>query len=76
MGNRSFWMASLIAAFALGIGTGCGDGESAARDAAGNVENAGKTLSDTYERDRKKGEGAYDAAGDAYDELLEAGENK
>ncbi|MCH2171748.1 hypothetical protein MK489_13275 [Myxococcota bacterium] len=76
MGYRSVWMIGLISAIALGIGNGCGETESAARDAGANVENAGQTLRDTYEKDRKKGEGAYEAAGDAYDELLEVGENK
>ena len=72
-------LASLLAAALLG---GCGDAgeqraasglEDAGTTAAGNVERSEKIMADTYDEERKQGEGAVEAAGDAYNAVLDAG---
>jgi len=75
----TFAFAALLAATVLG---GCGDAdeqravgelEAAGKTAAGNVEHSDKIMADTYDEERKQGEGAVEAAGDAYNAVLDAG---
>jgi hypothetical protein len=47
--------------------SGAADVKEAAGEIHGNVEDAVKTLEDTYDEDRKKGKGRIEAAGNAYD---------
>ncbi len=72
----------LACVLACGLATGCGEaekgGEKAAADvesagdtAASNLERSADTMKETYDEKRKEGEGRVEAAGDAYNEMLE-----
>ena len=72
-------LASLLAAALL---SGCSDAgeqraasglEDAGQTAAGNVERSEKIMADSYDEKRKEGEGRVEAAGDAYNAVLDAG---
>jgi len=75
----------------LGIGGACSDAaespgkaaehamEEAASAAAGlgeNIENSAQVMEDAYDAAREKGENAVNAAGDAYNDVLEIPEEK
>ena len=60
---------SLLVILVMSVGAGCSD-------EAGNVEQAIETEKKTYGEKRAEGEGVVEAAGDAYDAVLEEGEEK
>ena len=64
---RTFALASLVTATLL---VGCGD--SGEESAVRNVERSEKIMADSYDEERKQGEGRVEAAGDAYNEVLDA----
>jgi hypothetical protein len=47
------------------------DARAAAETLEGNVERSARIMHDTYDADREAGEGRVDAAGDAYDAVLD-----
>jgi hypothetical protein len=49
------------------------DVERAADTVRGNVENSADTMAETYDKEREKGEGRVEAAGDSYNKVLEEG---
>lgn len=78
---RSF-LPTLAAAFAA-IAIACGNQDSAestagrvAEELEDNVEQSAETMKDTYDEARQQGEGAVEAAGDAYNKVLEEGAEK
>lgn len=74
-----FALASLLAAAFLGACSDSADRrtesdlEEAGKTAVRNVERSQKVMADTYDEKRKQGEGRVEAAGDAYNEVLDAG---
>ena len=72
-------LASLLAAVLLGACSDSADRrtesdlEEAGKTAVRNVERSQKIMADTYDEKRKQGEGRIEAAGDAYNEVLDAG---
>ena len=81
MRTLSLLFAGLLA---LGVATGCGETEKeaekaaaelekGAETAAANVERSAETMKETYDEKRAAGEGRVQAAGDAYNEVLEEG---
>ena len=67
-------------AIGLALVLGC-SGETAMEESEGmaeqlgdNVEHSGELMKETYEESRKKGEGAVEAAGDAYESVEKAAE--
>ena len=71
-------MASLLAIALLGACSDSGEQraaselEDAGRTAVGNVERSEKIMADTYDEEREKGQGRVEAAGDAYNAVLDA----
>ena len=70
-------------AFMLNAGLASSDGqgvveevEETADELAENVEHSEELAKKTYEADRKQGEGRVEAAGNAYEAVLEAGRDK
>lgn len=52
------------------------EAEAAAEEVADNVENSEELMEETYDKDRAAGEGRVEAAGNAYEAVLEAGREK
>ncbi len=50
--------------------------EAGARELGDNVEESGRIMKDTWDKDRAEGEGAVESAGDAYEGVLEEGREK
>ena len=50
--------------------------KAAAEEAEGNVEHSEELMEETYDKAREEGEGRVEAAGDAYNAVLEAGREK
>lgn len=84
--RRAFGSVSLAVGLGLGVAVGCGDSgkledaaekvEETARELEENVGNAAETMEDTYAEKRAEGEGRVEAAGDAYNEVLEVPEEE
>lgn len=69
---------SIVVVLALGIAPGIAwsednEVEEAAEELEENVEHSEELLKKTYEEDRAEGEGRVEAAGNAYEAVLEAG---
>jgi hypothetical protein len=60
---------SLVFAFACSDTSG--QGPSVAEEAAANIENANELMDEQYKKSRAEGEGRIEAAGDAYNALLD-----
>lgn len=75
----AFALASLLATALLGSCSESGEQraaselEEAGGTASGNVERSEKIMVDSYDEKRKQGEGRVEAAGDAYNAVLDAG---
>ena len=52
------------------------EAEAGARQLGDNVEESGRIMKDTWDKDRAEGEGAIEAAGDAYNAVLDEGRKK
>lgn len=70
-------------AFMVGSGVARSDGpgvadevEETAEELKENIEHSDELAKKTYESDRKQGEGRVEAAGNAYEAVLEAGRDK
>ena len=50
--------------------------KAAAEEGEGNVKHSDELMEETYDKDRAEGEGPVEAAGDAYEAVLEAGREK
>ena len=50
--------------------------KAAAEEAEANVDHSEELMEETYDKDRAEGEGRVEAAGDAYEAVLEAGREK
>ncbi len=53
-----------------------GEAEAAAEEVEENVENSEELMEETYDAEREDGTGRVQAAGDAYEAVLEAGREK
>jgi hypothetical protein len=53
-----------------------GEAEAAGEEVEENVEHSEKLMEETYESEREAGTGSVEAAGDAYEAVLEAGREK
>jgi len=62
---------TILAAGLLGLCVACGSDEGDTLEQ--NLEQSKKTMEETYEAAREEGEGAVEAAGDAYNAVLEEG---
>ena len=66
---------SMLAVCSLLVAFACSDTNgqdpSIADEAAANVENANELMEETYKKSRAEGEGRIEAAGDAYNALLD-----
>ncbi|MDE0886643.1 MAG: hypothetical protein OSB70_14040 [Myxococcota bacterium] len=86
MANRTFVSAgtTLLTSLALMATPGAvlaghhlvDEAEATADELEDNVEHSEELLEDTYDEDRKEGEGTVEAAGNAYEAVLEAGREK
>ena len=73
--------ASIVVVLALGSAPGIAwsednEVEAAAEELEENVEHSEELLEKTYDEDRAEGEGRVEAAGNAYESVLEAGRKK
>jgi outer membrane lipoprotein-sorting protein len=82
-GSLRCFLVALVASFSIGCGqaeetatTGAAAVEQAAQEVGANVEQAIEIEKDTYKKKRVEGENTLNAAGDAYNAVLEEGEKK
>lgn len=73
-GALTFGSAALIA-----LATACSGGDDVkgvAAELEANAERSGQVMKDTYEKDRAEGEGRIEAAGDAYNAVVDEGRER
>jgi hypothetical protein len=75
LGTRIRGLAGCLAVVVAGVAFGCSEAREEAEKVSEvvreNPKDAVEVYEDTYEEKRKKGEGRVDAAGDAYNAVLE-----
>lgn len=65
---------TILAAVLVALAVGCGSDE--ANTLEGNVEQSKKVMEEGYDAARAKGQDAVEAAGDAYNDVLDEDEKK